>query len=144
MKPILCILFVCAIACNNSKKNASSAMPSNPEQLNGSWTLTHLSAPGSKSLDSLYPGKKPRISFTTADKRVSGNTGCNSFSGPLEVDGNKINFNTPLALTKMFCAGDGESVFLENLKKVNSYSVSGGNTLHFIMGDIAIMQFKKE
>src|SRR5690606_25014597 len=107
------------------------------------WVLNYISGPRI-AFEGLYPDKKPQLVFTVADKRVSGNTGCNSFSGPLVVDGNKIDFNQPMALTKMACRGEGETVFLETLKKVNTYSVSDGNTLTFIMGDIAMMRFSKK
>ena len=50
-----------------------------------------------------------------------------------------------MTMTKMFCPGDGESSFMDGLKKVNSYSVSDeGKTLNLIMGDIAIMRFHKK
>lgn len=129
-----CLLF----ACNNSKK---AMAVNNPEKLNGSWVLNYVSVPGINS-DSLYPNKKPEINFSIADGRVSGTTGCNSFSGPVKIDGNKISFAEPLALTRMMCPGQGESVFLETLKKVNTYSADG-KTLTLIMGDIAVMRFSR-
>jgi heat shock protein HslJ len=49
-----------------------------------------------------------------------------------------------MAMTKMFCPGNGENVFMTNLQKVNSWSVSDGKTLTFIAGDIAIMRFEKQ
>jgi heat shock protein HslJ len=137
---ILSVLFLSFMACNNSKKATTDPDPS---QLDGTWVLNYISGPRI-AFDGLYPNKKPQLVFTSADKRVSGNTGCNSFSGPMVVDGNKINFDQPFALTKMFCPGEGETVFLETLKKVNTYSISGGNTLNLIMGDIAIMRFTKK
>ncbi|MET0461786.1 MAG: META domain-containing protein [Chitinophagaceae bacterium] len=137
---ILSIIFLSFMACNSSKKTVKDGDPS---QLNGTWILNYISGPRI-AFDGLYPNKKPQLIFTVEDKRLSGNTGCNSFSGPLVVDGNKISFDQPLALTKMFCPGEGETVFLETLKKVNTYSVSDGNTLNLIMGDIAIMRFTKK
>jgi len=112
------------------------------EKLNGTWVLNYISGPRI-AFDGLYPNKKPEITFSVADSRVSGNTSCNSFSGPLSVDGNKIDFNQPMALTKMMCPGSGESVFLETIKKINTYSVND-STLTMIMGDIAMMRFSKK
>ena len=41
--------------------------------------------------------------------------------------------------------GNGESVYLSTLEKIDSYSVSeDGKTLNFIMGDIAMMRFEKK
>ncbi len=109
--------------------------------LQGNWELNYIS--GAKiAFDGLYPAKKPMIRFD-ADNKISGNTGCNQFSGTATVNGNSINFPESMAMTKMFCPGEGEQVFLQMLKKVNRYSLSG-NTLTFLMDDIAIMRFLKK
>ena len=45
----------------------------------------------------------------------------------------------------MICIdGNGENVFLETIKKINTWSVTDGNTLNLIMGDIALMRFTKK
>jgi hypothetical protein len=44
----------------------------------------------------------------------------------------------------MFCQGQGENVFMETLKKVNTWSVSNDTTLNLIAGDIAVMRFSKK
>lgn len=125
-----------------SAKPATAA--SSVESLEGTWVLNYLMAPG-KSFDELYAGKKPEITFEIKENRFSGNTGCNSFSGKLNADGHKISFRDPYAMTRMMCqGGEGESVFTESLKKVNTYAVSDGNTLNFISGDIAMMRFTRK
>ena len=129
------------IACTNTKK--TTQMP-DISTLNGTWELNYITGPRI-AFDGLYPGKKPFINFDIAQNRVNGNTSCNSFNGPLKVDGHKIDFNSPMALTKMACIdGNGENVFLETLKKVNAWSITDGNTLHLMMGDIAMMRFVKK
>lgn len=95
------------------------------------------------AFNGLYPGKRPELFFELAEKRVSGNNSCNSFSGKLVADDTSINFNEPMVTTKMACPGEGEAIFFEILKKVNKYTVTGDTTLNFMMGDIAIMRFKK-
>jgi len=112
-------------------------------KLEGTWELNYISGPRI-AFDGLYKTKKPFIRFDVSKMMVNGNTSCNNFNGKLDVDGNKINFNGPMAMTQMACPGMGESVFLDNLKKVSSWSVSGDSTLNFIMGDIAIMRFSKK
>jgi len=66
--------------------------------------------------------------------------------GKLSVKVNKISFKEPIAVTKKMCLdGNGESVYLSTLEKIDSYSVSeDGKTLNFIMGDIAVMRFEKK
>ena len=112
--------------------------------LAGTWELNYISGPRI-AFDGLYPNKKPTITFDVVGNRVSGNTSCNKFTGSLKVDGNKISFADPMALTRMICMdGNGENVFMETIKKINTWSVTDGNTLNLIMGDIALMRFTKK
>jgi heat shock protein HslJ len=140
---ISCIACGLLMACHSAKKTTTAASGIDTTALAGTWQLNYV-AGSSTPFDSLYAHKKPTISFDLAAKRVSGNSGCNSFNGPLNVSGHKISFTAPMAMTKMFCPGDGENVFMSNLQKVNSWSVSDGKTLTFILGDIAIMRFEKQ
>lgn len=112
-------------------------------QLGGTWELNYISGPRI-AFNGLYPGKKPTIKFDIAEKRFSGNTSCNSFSGQLIADDTGINFTKPFMMTKMACPGEGETTFVEMLKKVSTYSISNDTTLNFMMGDIAIMRFHKK
>jgi heat shock protein HslJ len=129
------------MACNSSKK-AADAKPQ-VAQLEGTWELNYIS--GSRiAFDGLYPRKKPTIYFDVASQRVSGNTSCNNFNGKLNAEGNRISFKDPMAMTKMMCMdGNGESVFLDTLQKIDKWSVTDGNTLNLIMGDIGMMRFVK-
>lgn len=138
-----------AISCNSTKSTttgemAATAKEVNPSELEGIWELNYLS--GTKiSYENLYTDKKPFLSFNIKDSRVSGNSSCNSFTGNITLNKNYLRFDDAMAMTKMFCAGEGESSFMDSLKKVNSYSVSdNGKTLNLLMGDIAIMRFHKK
>jgi heat shock protein HslJ len=111
--------------------------------LNGTWELNYISGPRI-AFEGLYPEKKPTITFDVAGNKVMGNSSCNSFNGKLNVTGNKINFNEPMAMTRMMCPGDGETTFMETLKKVDSWSVTDGKTLNLLMGDVAMMRFSKK
>lgn len=136
---VLCSL---GIACKSTKNTAATTASSDPSKLNGTWELNYI-AGSSMDFKDLYPNKKPMITFQVAEGKVNGNTGCNTFLGSLNVNGSKIDFTDPLALSRMACPGDGESTFLETLKKVNTYNVNG-KTLNFIMGDVAVMRFEKK
>lgn len=113
-------------------------------KLSGTWELNYIT--GSRiAFDGLYPNKKPTITFDVVNNVVSGNTSCNNFNGKLIVEGNKIDFTIPLAMTKMMCQdGKGENVFLGTLKKVNTYSISNGTSLNFIQDDISVLRFSKK
>ena len=140
-KTTLIMLAIVTLSSCNALKNTVEAS-SDLSKLGGSWELNYISGPRI-AFNGLYPGKKPQMVFNLADKRISGNSSCNSFSGKLQADDTSINFNEPLIVTKMACPGEGEAVFFEMLKKVNKYAITGDTTLNFMMGDIAIMRFKK-
>jgi len=112
-------------------------------QLSGTWELNYISGPRI-AFNGLYPAKRPVIKFEIAEKRFSGNTSCNSFSGALVADDIAINFTEPFIMTKMACPGEGEATFIEMLKKVSNYTVTNDTTLNFTMGDIAVMRFTKK
>jgi heat shock protein HslJ len=112
-------------------------------QLGGTWELNYISGPRI-AFNGLYPGKKPIIKFDIAEKRFSGNTSCNSFSGQLIADDATINFTKPFMMTKMACPGEGETTFVEMLKKASNYTITSDSTLNFMMGDIAIMRFSRK
>ncbi|MFV8367176.1 META domain-containing protein [Flavobacterium sp. XS1P27] len=134
---IICLAF---ISCN-----AGKTITDETASLDGTWELNYITGPRI-AFGGLYPNKKPTIVFDLKENRVSGNASCNSYSGKLNVDGNKISFKDPIAMTKMMCMDiQGEDVYMSTLEKIDSYSISeDGKTLNFIMGDIAMMRFEKK
>ena len=132
-------LFILFTACSPGKKSASGTDLS---ALQGTWKLNYITGPRI-AFDGLYPDNKPTISFDVKRKKVAGNTSCNSFSGALTAEGKKISFAEPMAITKMACRGEGETIFLEALKKINNYDFTAGYTLTLQMGDVAMMRFTK-
>jgi len=144
MRKNIFILFVVAIfvsSCNITK----SKNETDTSALQGSWELNYISGPRI-AFDGLYPNKKPVINFDVAESKVSGNNSCNSFSGKLVAEANKIDFTQPMMTTKMMCGdGQGEQIFMSTLEKINTFSISDdGKTLNFISGDIALMRFTKK
>ncbi len=118
-----------------------NAVSMETEKLSGTWDLNFIS--GLRiAFDGLYPDKKPYISFNFSAKELGGNTTCNGFSSKFTMNGNNIKFADPLK-TMIFCEGGGEEAFLNMLKKVNKYAVSDGNTLTFMIDDVAVMRFAK-
>ena len=111
--------------------------------LYGDWELNYISGPRI-AFDGLYPDKKPMITFNSTVNELGGNTSCNGFSSKITIDGNKITIAEPFAKTMIFCEGGGETTFLNMLKKVNKYAVTDGNTLTFMIDDVAVMRFAKK
>ena len=142
MKKIILVLSVFClgfVSCNSVKKTMNKTV-----SLEGTWELNYVTGPRI-AFAGLYPNKKPTITFDLKENSVSGSNSCNSYSGKLNVVENKINFKEPMAVTKMFCPGEGENIYMSTLQKIDSYSISeDGKTLNLIMGDIAMMRFEKK
>lgn len=133
---VLCLAFV---SCNSAKTAIS-----NTTSLEGTWELNYITGPRI-AFEGLYPNTKPTITFNLKESNVSGSNSCNRYTGKLNVEGNKISFKDPMAMTKMFCPGEGENIYMATLQKIDYYSISeDGKTLNFIMGDIAMMRFEKK
>jgi len=148
--PILFLVLI-ATACNTPKSTTDSASTAEKSekmktnQIDGTWEANYImNSP--KAFDELYPRTKPTISFNSSQNQISGASGCNSFRGKCSIDGNKLQIDEALALTRKMCPDMvGEQIFLETLKKVNTYSVTDeGKTLNLIMGDIAVMRLTKK
>lgn len=140
---ILSVLACCTLSCVSTQTTTSSGQKTTdpmlaPMKLNGSWQLEEI--PGARVA---YTDKKPMISFDVSNNKFAGNTSCNNFSGLLVVYGSRINFNKSMAMTKMACPGDGESTFVESLKKVDSYTVNADNSLTLSAGDTVVMRLVK-
>lgn len=134
------ILFAC-----DAKKSTTEAGESTPiASLDGNWELTYVA--GTKmEFNNLYPDRKPFILFNTKESKVSGNTGCNSFTGMLgSISDGKIRFDENMAMTKMFCQGEGENTFLQQLKQVNSFDISDDGMLHLAHDGDDMMRLSKK
>lgn len=144
MKKILMLVFFSSLvlSCTIFKCKKSDAV----SKLDGTWELNYITGPRI-TFDGLYPNKKPTITFNTKENQVSGNSSCNNYTGKLVVDGNKIDFTQPMAMTKMMCLDgqQGEQVYIAALQKITSYDITDdGKTLNLISGDIAMMRFTKK
>ncbi|HRO46668.1 META domain-containing protein [Agriterribacter sp.] len=137
--------FILLAACKSANVNNTQSRQtdnSGIEKLNGTWELEYISGPRI-AFQGLYPDRKPVITFSTSDSSFGGNTSCNAFSGKLRADNRSISFSDHMALTKMFCPGSGEPVFIETLKKINAYTVQD-STLTFMMDEVPMMRFAKK
>ena len=77
----------------------STTAPSGAEAIAGDWNVTGLYTGTAITSPT---GDQP-LTATFATDQVSGNSGCNNFSGPAKVDGTSIAIG-PLASTMMACA----------------------------------------
>jgi heat shock protein HslJ len=102
------------------------------------WTLTALN--GQPPL--------PVTAITAeygADGRVTGSSGCNNYSGPYEVDGNKLSFGQPMASIMMACQPAvmaQEAVYMKALESVASYEIKDGKLTLYDGDKNAVAEFE--
>ena len=127
----------------SKKPPALVAVVPKPNALNSKWTLDYITGPRI-TFDGLYPDKKPFIVLDTVKLQVSGNTGCNNFSGSFRLQGDSIHFSQ-LATTMMSCGdgGRGETIFMAMLGKVSYYRISR-DTLWLRFKKIDAMRFVRD
>jgi heat shock protein HslJ len=151
------ILAVIFAACNTSKSTSSTPTPrkvddasipvtSSPsaeeEDLGGTWELVSVISEQTP-FNTLYPNVKPTIAFDARPKQITGNTGCNSFTGSYSIDGKIISFGNGLTTTKMACQGNGEAIYIQRLTKANRFFIKDQTKLMLLDGDVALLEFKK-
>lgn len=125
------VLFACA----TPKKNIDSSL------FGSTWQLYYISGPRI-AFDGLYPDKKPQITFNNETKKVEGNNSCNGYSADYRITDQNVSFGEPGISTMMYC-GEGESVFLNTIKKVNKYQIDSSGNLVLLVNDVAMMRFAK-
>jgi heat shock protein HslJ len=102
-----------------------------PTDIEGSWDVTSFN--NGSAIVSVALGSTITMEFD-ADGQVSGNGGCNQYSGGYSVDGSNISIG-PLRSTMMACpdaaVGQQEAQFLAALDMVQTWSLAGDQlTLH--------------
>lgn len=112
---------------------------SSEEELAGQvWTLTDLMG-------------QPPLPVTTitaefgADGRVSGSSGCNNYSGPYEVDGNKLSFGQPMASTLMACEPavmQQEAAYMTVLESVAGYEIKDDSLTMYDADKTSVAEFE--
>lgn len=130
------IMVAFVVSSCNSLKNTT------PLSSNETWELEYISGPRI-AFDGLFPNKKPQITFNTATSEVSGTTSCNGFTTKYTLKENNISFSDNFPMTKMYCEGGGEQVFLQTLQQVNQFSKDTEGRLELKKQEITLMRFRK-
>lgn len=134
----LLVLFMCVvfISCTTTKTASKTT------SLEGTWELNYITGPRI-AFEGLYPEKKPTIKFDLAANKITGNNSCNQYFGALIVEGAKINFkDAKIGMTMMACQGNGDTVYMSTLEKIDSYTITeDGKILNFMSGNVVMMRF---
>lgn len=139
MKKLIFLVCIAAMASCKSKQPAEPQFTKSGA-LDGNWVLEYVSG---GDLVTLYPGNPPTLFIDLKENRASGKNGCNNYSGPITVVGNKLNFGENMISTKMFCPGEGEKTFMGAIQRVTAYDIATDGKLNLIAGDVAVMRFVK-
>lgn len=133
---LIVFIYISFASCTAKKSVPESA------SLKGTWQLNYITGPRI-AFDGLYPDKKPTIVLDIANNKVVGNNSCNQYFGALIFDDKKIDFkNAKMGMTMMACEGNGDKLYMETLKKIETYTITDeGKTLNFLIGNIVMMKF---
>ena len=98
----------------------SKAKPLSAADLSGTWTLQSMQG---ASANTYFDEQPPTITFDFNSNKVSGNAGCNRYSGPFKLDKETLDVTTPVA-TRMACDHlEGETKFLKLLSTPSKIEV---------------------
>jgi heat shock protein HslJ len=89
--------------------------------------------------------RQPYLLFLQQERKVTGFSGCNEFTGGYELKGDALSFG-PLAATRRFCAGaagDIEQAFLGAIGKVSGWRVDR-QMLLLLGGDRVLVRLQQE
>ena len=103
------------------------------------WVVQEMSVDGAMTA----PIPETPLFAVFEDGTVAGSSGCNSYNGSYEIDGNSMTIG-PLATTRMACTPEllaQETLYLELLAQVDSYEVNG-DELTMTSGDTVLIRFK--
>jgi heat shock protein HslJ len=104
------------------------------QAIQGEWEVTSYYA--GTAITSVLGGATLTAEFSS-DGTVSGNTGCNTFNGPYEIDGENITIG-PLATTLAACAtpelDQQQANYLAALDLARTFEVAGGQLTLFREG----------
>jgi heat shock protein HslJ len=96
------------------------SVPRDPEknsraEITGEWKL--LTTNDSSILLTSFD-RQPQLKFAPADSSFTGYTGCNSISGKMFLNGDKISF-TRISTTKRKCINSVDATIVQSLAEVN-------------------------
>ncbi len=128
------LLLVLLLSCTTKQTEKIDVM-----HLNDIWALESIK--GEKIVLDKNIKNLPNIEIYVEDKRVYGNTGCNSFNGKVNIDDNKITFSEIIA-TEMACPGNLEQSFLSSIQSIDNYKIEKLRLI-LLEGEAERMVFRK-
>lgn len=125
----------------NPNASATTATPGaspTSTSLNDIWVLAAINS--QQKYDVNFVNNTPVLDLDSANKSMSGHTGCNSISGKLRVQGNKLIFDSVMVNSKQPCNDKGfEKKLLSSFKGGNTTYKVANDTLHLSVGGAEFM-----
>ena len=110
-------------------------------RLNDNWILESVNNKILNASD--FTKGLPHISFSLAQKKLTGTDGCNNFSTGIEVEGNRIKF-AALAATKMSCKNNSiQKIFIEKISNQTASYFFREGKLYLYLIDDSLLIFTK-
>jgi heat shock protein HslJ len=116
------ILLIVVAGCGSGDADDGGSSPTKP----AGRALTATGWVLDQSTDLGVPHSTVAVTAEFADGRITGNSGCNDYTGPYKVSGTKITIGPDVAATTMACEAEPaavEAAYLKRLPKVESYAV---------------------
>jgi len=92
------------------------------------WVLESYGEPGMMKLP--LPNIQITVYFDSATEELTGDAGCNTYSGGYQLNDNQISFPGGLAITEMWCGGEvaqQEAEYMQMFTAADSFEVNNGN-----------------
>lgn len=109
------------------------------------WVLESYGDP--ENLNAVLEDTEITINFISAEVKMEGSAGCNSYFGSYEVEGNQLSIPGPIGATEMYCMEpegimEQEQEYLAILQDAESYEIED-DQLQIVSGD-KVLVFKHE
>jgi len=109
------------------------------------WALESYGDP--ENLNAVLEDTEITINFISAEVKMEGSAGCNSYFGGYEVEGNQLSIPGPIGATEMYCMEpegimEQEQEYLTILQDAESYEIED-DQLQIVSGD-KVLVFKHE
>ena len=109
------------------------------------WVLESYGDP--ENLNAVLEDTEITINFISAEVKMEGSAGCNSYFGGYEVEGNQLSIPGPIGATEMYCMEpegimEQEQEYLAILQDAESYEIED-DQLQIVSGD-KVLVFKHE
>ncbi|UMY64617.1 MULTISPECIES: META domain-containing protein [unclassified Flavobacterium] len=144
MKQLIGLFFLVSLmtSCKGVKGGSAQNTAHGVSLLEGNWELEYIAS--ASSLEALYSKQVPEMRIEVGKNTISGQDGCNRYSGTFQSEGNQFQVDTwSMISTKMFCEGGGGQAFTGSLGRVDSYVVTDGK-LELKAGAEVVLRFHRK